>query len=768
MKSPIRLLVLLLIVCALPAFAQVPPFGAPFPLANTRYGATSGKPLLRTDGKATFLFWGEKPLYVTRLIAGERHLGRMVLDNTIGEADAVWIGDRFLVAGAVSRGSRIDIVGRFVTPDGKADGDPFTIAQNARSPRLAFDGTTILMMYSASGANAVVLSRQGRFAGFVQRIGDGFLDLAAGRGRFAAVTTEGGGTQLVLLDGTGRMSLERELSTRQDAWAIASDGERFLAVTNTPEPTAMLFEPNGNLVRTTVFAEKTSAVFSLIDAAWTGSTWAIFYHADGNTLVELDKAAAGFTSRHQFPGTGGAITAFDFRVHAAWQDSATLYATYLPAAADRIESVSYAAARQDLLATASSADATLVVWNETIEGRATVYAGIRQRDGRWTERQIAQTGATSAIASSDGQRYVVFLDGKTQLRLSATGIVSPGEPKPSPFTTAQAIAWNGHTYGVFGQTNSGGYGMALLSADGTWSDVRLLPAHAGVSSCPALASDGNGFFVSCKPGPVPPPLITFLAGVRGIRFDSDGRFMESLIVLSEGALGTAAVGGVVYKDQRYIVAWNEGGTVMMAYGTSSSFGKRSIATGAEGLVSVTNASPGAWLGWTDTSGRYNIALVAYDGAFISPSIVDDDTTKPSVSRLATLTDGSVIRAFSSPRVEAPQYGEPHVMMQVGTFALSWAPHAPSLIVKKVADTARLEWTAPAELVNGYRLEYAINDGVWAELEGWFDADRHTANFPLPWSNVTYTFRVRAFNDAGASEYSDAASLILPPKRRAVR
>jgi hypothetical protein len=767
MKSPIRLLLLLLIVCALPAFAQVPPFGAPFPLANTRYGATSGKPLLRTDGKATFLFWGEKPLYVTRLIAGERHLGRLVLDNTIGEVDAVWIGDRFLVAGAVSRGSRIDIVGRFVTPDGKGDGDPFTIAQNARSPRLAFDGTTILMMYSASGANAVVLSRQGRFAGFVQRIGDGFLDLTAGRGRFAAVTTEGSGTQLVILDGTGRISLKRELSTRQDSWAVASDGERFLAVTNAPEPTAMLFEPNGNLVRTTGFTEKTSAVFSLIDTAWTGSTWAIFYDAGGNTVVELDQAAAGFTSRHQFPGTGGAITAFDFRVHAAWQDSTTLYATYLPVEADRIESVSYAAAKQELLAIASSADATLVVWKETIEGRATVYAGIRQRDGRWTERQIAQTGATSAIASSDGQRYVVILDGKTLLRLSATGILSPAEPKPSPFLTAQAIAWNGHTYGVFGQVSSGGYGMALLSTDGTWSDARLLMFP--VPGCSWLASNGDGFFATCNTGANLPPLIgSPLGGVQGVRFDSDGRAAEPPIQFLRSESVIPVIGGIAYSGTRYIVAWNEAGNVMMAYGTSSSFGKRSIATGAEGLVSVTNASPGAWLGWTDTNGRYNIALVAYDGAFISPSIVDDDTTKPSVSRLATLTDGSVIRAFSSPRVEAPQYGEPHVMMQVGTFALSWAPHAPSLIVKKVADNARLEWTAPPELVNGYRLEYAINDGVWAELEGWFDADRHTANFPLPWSNVTYTFRVRAFNDAGASEYSQPASLILPPKRRAVR
>jgi len=51
----------LLLVCALPALAQVPPFGAPFPLANTRYGAANGMPLLRTDGKATFLFWGQTP-----------------------------------------------------------------------------------------------------------------------------------------------------------------------------------------------------------------------------------------------------------------------------------------------------------------------------------------------------------------------------------------------------------------------------------------------------------------------------------------------------------------------------------------------------------------------------------------------------------------------------------------------------------------------------------------------------------------------------------
>ncbi len=52
--------------------ATLPPFGAPFPLTNTRYGATSGAPLLRTNGHDAFVFWLDDRLRVRRVVAGEK------------------------------------------------------------------------------------------------------------------------------------------------------------------------------------------------------------------------------------------------------------------------------------------------------------------------------------------------------------------------------------------------------------------------------------------------------------------------------------------------------------------------------------------------------------------------------------------------------------------------------------------------------------------------------------------------------------------------
>src|ERR1044071_2694912 len=139
MKSSIRLV--LFVVAALPALAQLPPFGNPFPLTDTRYGSASGNLILRTNGKDAFVFWSVpgQTMYATKLAAGERHIGRPVFDLSpySGGFDAAWTGDHSVRAGTTTKSgppAATDIFSRTVDPKGPPPGEPFTILEHAYQP----------------------------------------------------------------------------------------------------------------------------------------------------------------------------------------------------------------------------------------------------------------------------------------------------------------------------------------------------------------------------------------------------------------------------------------------------------------------------------------------------------------------------------------------------------------------------------------------------------------------------------------------------------
>jgi hypothetical protein len=70
-------------------------------------------------------------------------------------------------------------------------------------------------------------------------------------------------------------------------------------------------------------------------------------------------------------------------------------------------------------------------------------------------------------------------------------------------------------------------------------------------------------------------------------------------------------------------------------------------------------------------------------------------------------------------------------------------------------------------VNGYRLEYRIDDDAWVEYEQWFPPGAQSKSIRQPSFGTQFAFRVRAFNDGGAGEYSPTA-VTKPSRRRAVR
>jgi hypothetical protein len=124
-----------------------------------------------------------------------------------------------------------------------------------------------------------------------------------------------------------------------------------------------------------------------------------------------------------------------------------------------------------------------------------------------------------------------------------------------------------------------------------------------------------------------------------------------------------------------------------------------------------------------------------------------------------------------PRDEMPYHGASRLNVRIGDVV----PPGPKPSAPQITRATHpaggiamiIEWSAPPEPVNGYRVEYRVDDGLWNELDFWFDArSRSLAIRPWRTGQVRYQFRVRAVNDAGFSPYSNPA-MVRTRKTRAV-
>lgn len=774
MRSPIRLL---LFVLALPAFAQIPPFGQPYPLADTRYGSATGTLILRTDGKDAFVFWSTLPqaLYATKLAPGERHVGRPVFDATSYQGfDAAWTGDHFLVASGVMKNTNesTDILGRNVDRNGTAIGEPFTILEKAYQPHLAANRKTALLLsvqlVEPHALQSVVLDPNGHpLAGSQFVMPAASLNaVAASSTRTAAIVTTPGGTAVMLFDENGRIVFNRSWFAGRFTSAMASDGSRFLAAGTATDGsvTATLIDSSGTPQRT--FALDSVFSPSIAGTMWTGTKWIVAYTYYGPGIsgvklkvVELDGDLTQFLSRDESPLSNYApVVAVNGRLVTAWASSGKMLASDLPVAPERIEEIGFSAVRQTLLATAQSSDAVLAVWSESIAGTSTIHAGLRTRDGVWRERELAP--GSSAIAASNGREFAVIVSGNKLIRLNERGVPYPGGDAPP--LAAAAIGWNGQNYGVFGEEK-----FALLSSAGTWS--APVPVQLSFSYytwwCAPLASDGSGFFTACyTPMPIqilaPPP-----GGIAGIRFDGTGHVLDAFEMKNTTL---PFIGGVAWDGRRYAIGWRQGPDLNVTYAGSPSIETRTIAAGDAGIgVAIAGSADGLYESWVDAASQSKVVFIKNTGEASAPVVIAPAATSPALfTALHKLADGSLMRIYSSTQNAAPHYGITHVMSQIGTFALPVTPDAPRLSVRRQTSTARLEWTAPKQRVDRYRVEYSIGDGLWIEMDTSFDSDRTSIDFPLTWPDATYSFRVRAINEAG-NTYSNPVTT-MPMKRRSVR
>lgn len=772
-----------LLTAALSAQQLTP--GEPFPLTNTRYGTTAahGAQLL-SNGQDFFLFWESRAgLRVTKIVPGERRVGRLVGGYSALGASVVWTGSYFHVARTIRSGtsSTAAIEHRLVDGNGEPAGEAFRFeGVNGTGPALAANGRRVLMVYWAGGGalHFVTMSNSGAlltpprvllarapdaksWSSFdVASNGNGFMVVALSASEVYAVTLDGEGNPLTAALVASAPSGELRYA------AAASDGRDYLATwTAYDEPARAVFIGADGAVGAPLEVHEPGLPGGL-DAAWTGSSYAIVYslfrpsrvrivHVDADVRRSLGREEVG--GIRQAIGSSGGRTLLAFR---PVEEETPISVRQLPLAENHpAEVVTHAAAEQTLLASAAAFDRTLAVWYESEDGRNTVHAGVRTRDGDWQERELLETVSAPRFvtAASNGREFVVTMltgDVPKAYLLDERGRAT-GSPLTLPFLP-YSIAWNGTSYLLGSRTEAA---VATLHPSGVVSPpMRLARDGAGT----AVATDGTHTIAawmepeSCTITCIVPPAPLFVSrlGANLERLDAN------LFTEREQAYEVAAA----WDGRRFVVAW-AADTLYYARLNPSAPALPvpiQLEETAPRDVQATAVNGGVAVAWR-SGVTHRLAMLGRTG-----ETQTFELDAAGSMRLNAAPEGGIALVTWTPRPDAPHHGSRRVVFALASPSLVAPPDAPELEAELRNGRIRLSWTAPPQPVAGYRVEYKIGDGAWNELEPWFgpDARGTTVQFSIR-RNVAYLFRIRAFGIAGPGAYSSIERWPAP-KRRAVK
>jgi len=781
-------ILLIAIVAATPVSAQS--FGELFPVANTRYDTASGTPLLAANGREFFLFWsGNSKIRATSVAQQDRpRIGHVVL-NTSAEFDVAWNGEVFLVASSrplFSGSTTRKIIGRVLDAEARPLGDELALAEQGTNPQLAGGPESMVMVYRTTSdyqLRVLVLGPRGERTGAqdweieTQRDYTGYAVAGNDDGFLIALSTTKG-FRAIMLDRQGRLVSEQSLPrpTKARRVALATDGSRyFLAWAGDDEVAATTIDRDGSF-GTPRFIETTGV--GMPSAAWTGTGWSVSYQFPRSysesyaRVVQLDSSAQKIIASEQsaVAAANPSVAAVNGRIMAAWNPyRGAASVVELPLAANVPRLATYSATQQTLLATASSAAATLIVWREQSEKESSVRSGLRTHDGRWTERELT-TDSDAAVAASDGNRFVVIVrkgSGQELIRLDEYGRpLAPPERFPG---SRAAIAWNGSHYAII----TGGEAVALqgrlLSPTGVWSAPVTIPRDTSGDFFDRiyLASNGDGFLLAgetldCLAGYCDKQgLKAMRLGAGLLRTDAEE------IVLDDDEDDYGLLAGAVWNGSEYVVVWPSydgfvTGRMPASAGASATVTRTRIPIFARGVASM----PDGTIVVAGNSGGLNALQAAFlrnDGSFTSFDF--DSSSVVGRPSLTTLPDGIAVVAS---RVEesAPHHGTSHVMMAIARPSVTPPPYPPYVHARLQDGLIVVDWSASAGTLNGYRLEYRVDDGSWNELEEWFPPNA-THKVIRPPFGTHYDVRMRALNDGGASAYS-AVATTKPVRRRAAR
>lgn len=775
-----RIALVALLAAALGIAAQESPsLGDSFPVTNTRYRAAFGTPYLTTNGHDFFLFWtADQRTRATRLRDGEPRTGHVIFD-TRGPLHVVWTGTHFVAyTWSTFTGT---IVGRLLDEEARPIGAPFTITNKGPVAGVAARADAIAILYSDSfelrllvtGPDGQTVLANRRFPwtapAAIAASGDGFMIVTGNTTGLAVTRLDRLGETISVHRRDENVTFMRELR-------LAVGGSSTLAVWCEDGGTlkAAPIDRDGN-VGAVLTAVPSAWHARHLGAVWNGSGWTITYQSYENYdidrprshVVQLDWSAHTVLEHEQTDEgiADPSIAALGGRVLAAWSAISTGAGTSvveLPIAANSPRIATWAATEQMLLATASSAEGTLFVWQETNGGVTTsVRSGVRTHDGHWSEHEIARN-AYNVRAASNGRQFAVLFDntlGKSEVALQDENgqALMPNIVLP---VRAKAIAGNASHFAVINDVSS--QNATLISLSGAVSPaVSIGPRSFTVEH---LVSDGNGFLAvgpgmtcawSCWPN-----------GVRARRLGADlHRIGTQDLELFDKPVTLA---GAQWNGSEYVVVWTAEARTLIARvspspavptemrSASGPFKIEHFAAMRDGSIAIVGQP-------TDAARR--IDVLSAEGEVLR-TLKTGTGLLTGDPRLAALAGGAFAYVYTSVQDAAPHHGTSHVMMAISRPSIVPVPEAPLVKARIEGSLIEVDWTAPVGTVNGYRVEYRVDDSSWNELEQWFSPSAHHAAIRQPSFGTNFAIRMRAFNDGGASAYSAIAST-KPGRRRAV-
>lgn len=736
--------------------------GEPFPLTSTRYRAAAGYPRLVSNGREVFLFWQtETHFRFTRPAWGSPAPSRVIMENTGGDTwDVVWTGTHFLfVAGQTHFTSQVeddDIVGQLIDTNGELAGEPFLLADGGQYPHIAFDGTSVLLLFyrgdSTHGSHvseiqALRLKPDGtRVSEKVTGVRGVVQSLASNGRSFAAVVSDRFERKLVMFDGNGATTASTPLVTDfLGVGRIASNGDRYLLADAAANSlVAQLVDNDGSLGPPLVLDALNGWYAPATSIAWAGSNWTIAYSKPDNipgsfTVVRLDANGRTIEQREESAGTGPSLATAGDQVSLAWMPVGVPGVIHIAPGVV----ASYAAAEQNVRATASATHGTLVLWEEG----AALHGGLRALDGSWKECLVWPHPAFAAWAASDGHGFAVVVsssEGVFLLRLDGDG--KPLGEALLVRIYPQDLLWTGREYALIGFDGNEAV-AATLTAAGTLSAPKRIPSTR-------IATSGNGFFAVSliEPGFQTPPLPPM--GVEGIRLGPDFEPLDASP--TRFVLETVYDCDVAWDGTQYVVAWSGDQGVMAAQVGSPLV--RTVTEDRVGEMHLTEVAGGVAIDWDESQYRFLLA----DG-----TMTPITTLRPgSNTQIASLPDGGAAIVQTAIENAVPVEGSARVTMSVIS-AVPLPQRAQSPDAKAIAhgDTVELRWTAPSQPVNGYRVEYRIEDRPWVEIENALTPDQTSVSIATQGKKTA--LRVRAWNDAGLGEYS-ATVFVNAGRRRSIR
>lgn len=739
-------------------------FAAPFAVTNTRYGEVpSATAVLTTNGRDAFVLWGRR---LTRVVDGEYRVGRPVLSRFASDPDIVWTGTNFLAVANVGD----DVIGRVIDAEGEPLGGAFTIAANGRSPRVAWNGRNVLLLYQRGTAvMATLLTASGASAdgGSMTLATDAAYDVASNGNGFAAITASRSLVRVTTITAGGTIATEATVSSFEldepfprRSVAIASDGTGYLGVWSTRALfDAIPVKADGTLGTPFQLGRLEDGQVHTASVAWTGSEYAAAF-VGGSRLYAVRATTHALQSvADGVPARGGVdLARVGGRTLLAWHDESTVSVLLGELSElERSVPVTFGAASQFLGAAVSSRTATLFAWRESVGGTNSLRVGVRGADGSWVERRIGEGADLPYAAGTDGTEFLLIaVDrvGWSAVRIDAQANVLSRSPRiPLENGGDFTIVSNGRDYAVSYTTDDGKPVLARVSRTGTVSPLQVFPVRESANHT-SVATDGDDFlFVWSDVETLCAPFTCFdserVLAVR-LRPDFTPIDAQPLVLAEEGFLI-----GSAWRNGTYQVFWaTEDGVDIQTVPASGPVdpARRVRIPDTENLfpgrerLQVT-AHGNEWMAiWPESGGSGTTRYFDFRWRTI-PTPFDHDRN------LFATPDGRLAWAGDATHDDAaPHHGAVRVTLDVPDTPAA-VPDAPRATLRYDGRTMTIEWTPPAQSVDGYRVEYRIGNGSWNEFPRQYGANERSATWTSIARGKSYAFRVRAFTEAGPGAYS---------------